>query len=201
MSPFILWTGIVALIIVLLSILLAATYNRLVTLRQRYLNAYSQIDVQLKRRYDLIPRLVETVKGYMAHERQTLEAVIAARNTAAAANARVAANPRDSAAMMSLAGAENSLMAVLGRFMMLREAYPDLKADRHAGQLMEELSSTENRVAFARQNYNDSVMLYNTARETFPNVLLAGMMGFSPATLFQIEEPREREVVQVSLNG
>src|SRR5688572_15456116 len=174
MSPTLIWTGIIALAVVLLAVLLAATYNRLVTLRQRYLNAYAQIDVQLKRRYDLIPNLVEAVKGYMAHERQTLEAVIAARNTAAEANARVAADPRDGAALLSLAGAENALLGAMGRFMALREAYPNLKADAHVSELMEQLATTENRVAFARQNYNDSVMQYNATRQTFPTNLFAG---------------------------
>ena len=201
MSSTFIWIGIISLVVVLLAIVLAATYNRLVTLRQRYLNAYAQIDVQLKRRYDLIPNLVETVKGYMAHERQTLESVIAARNAAADASVRVASNPRDNAAMLSLAGAENALLGALGRFMALREAYPDLKADAHASELMEQLASTENRIAFARQNYNDSVMQYNAKRQTFPTNLLAGMLGFNEAALFQIDDAKQREVVQVSLGA
>jgi LemA protein len=184
---------------VLCAIALAATYNRLVTLRNRWLNAYAQIDVQLKRRYDLIPNLVETVKGYMAHERQTLEAVIAARNVAAQANALAAANPRSASAVMQAASAENALAGVLGQFMALREAYPDLKANQNALRLMEELSSTENRVAFARQAYNDAVMLYNTARQSFPTTLIAGTFGFAEAALFQIDDDRERQVVNVSL--
>ncbi len=200
MSPTLIALLVVVAVVVVLAVVVASVYNRLVALRQRYLNAYAQIDVQLKRRYDLIPNLVEAVKGYMAHERQTLEAVIAARNSAVEASARAAADPRDAAAIMSLAGAENMLIGALGRFMALREAYPDLKADRHASQLMEELASTENRVAFARQAYNDSVMLYNTARETFPNVLVAGPMGFRAATLFQIDDAKERDVVAVSLS-
>jgi LemA protein len=200
MSPTLIWTGVVALAVVLIAVFLAATYNRLVTLRQRFLNAYAQIDVQLKRRYDLIPNLVEAVKGYMAHERQTLEAVIAARNTAAAANARVADDPRDGAALLTLAGAENALLGAMGRFMMLREAYPNLKADAHVSELMEQLASTENRVAFARQNYNDSVMQYNATRQQFPTNLFAGAFGFNEAALFQIDNAKEREVVQVSLN-
>ena len=201
MSPTIIWTAVIAGTIVLLAIFVATIYNRLVTLRQRLLNAYAQIDVQLKRRYDLIPNLVEAVKGYMAHERQTLESVIAARNAAVDASTRAAANPRDGAAILSLAGAENMLLGALGRFMALREAYPSLKADQHASRLMEELSSTENRVAFARQAYNDSVMQYNTTRQKFPNVALAPMLGFKEATLFQIDDARERDVVKVSLEA
>jgi LemA protein len=188
-------------LVVLAAITLAATYNRLVTLRNRWMNAYAQIDVQLKRRYDLIPNLVETVKGYMAHERQTLEAVIAARNVAAEANARAAADPRSAAAVAQAASAENALTGVLGQFMALREAYPDLKANQNALRLMEELSSTENRVAFARQAYNDAVMLYNTARQSFPTNFIAGTFGFGEAALFQIDDDRERQVVNVSLSA
>ncbi|HEY8666233.1 MAG TPA: LemA family protein [Tepidisphaeraceae bacterium] len=180
-------------------VFLVSIYNRLVTLKNRYLNGYSQIDVQLKRRYDLIPNLVESVKGYMAHERQTLEAVIAARNTAASANAQAAANPGSAVAIRGIASAENQLMAALGQFRMLSEAYPDLKANQTVGRLMEELSSTENRVAFARQAYNDAVMLYNTSRQQFPNVFVAGAFGFAPAALFEIDDARQREVVNVSL--
>jgi LemA protein len=175
----------------------AMSEYELVTLRNRYLNAYSQIDVQLKRRHDLIPNLVEAVKGYMAHERQTLERVIQARN--AASGALASADPRNSAAMLSLAGAESALVSALGQLMALKESYPNLKADQNAARLMEELSSTENRVAFARQAYNDAVMLYNTARQRFPNVMLAGAFGFAEAPLFQIENASERDVVNVQL--
>jgi LemA protein len=193
------WTLIVIVAVVVVLLMWAVgLYNRLVTLRNRFKNAFAQIDVQLKRRYDLIPNLVETAKGYLKHERETLEAVIAARNRAASAEAQAAARPGDPAAMQQLAAAEASLTAGLGRLFALAEAYPDLKANQTMGQLMEELSSTENRVAFARQGYNDSVMAYNTARETFPTVLLAGALGFQEAQLWQIEAPQEREAIKVS---
>ena len=172
-------------------------YNRLVMLRNRFQNAYSQIDVQLKRRYDLIPNLVETAKGYMAHERQTLEALIAARNSAAAANLTAAASPGDPNAIRAVSGAESALTGALGKLFAVAEAYPNLKANEQMNQLTEELTSTENRVAFARQAYNDSVMVYNTARQTFPNILLADMLGFREASLFNIENPQEREAVKV----
>jgi LemA protein len=173
-------------------------YNRLVSLRNRYKNAYAQIDVQLKRRYDLIPNLVETAKGYIKHERGTLEAVIAARNAASAANARAAQSPGDAAAMKELSGAETALTGTLGRMFALAEAYPDLKANTTMLSLMEELTSTENKVAFSRQAYNDSVMSYNTARESFPTNLIAGPFNFGPAELFTIEKPEEKEAPKVS---
>jgi LemA protein len=173
-------------------------YNRLVALRNRFKNAFSQIDVQLKRRYDLIPNLVETAKGYLQHERNTLEAVIAARNAASAANSRAAQSPGDPNAMKQLAGAEAALTGTLGRFFALAEAYPDLKANQTMSRLMEELTSTENKVAFARQSYNDSVMTYNTARESFPTNLIAGPFNFGPAQLFEIEEPAQKEAPKVS---
>jgi LemA protein len=173
-------------------------YNRLVALRNRFKNAFSQIDVQLKRRYDLIPNLVETAKGYLQHERNTLEAVIAARNAASAANSRAAQTPGDPNAMKQLAGAEAALTGTLGRFFALAEAYPDLKANQTMSRLMEELTSTENKVAFARQSYNDSVMTYNTARETFPSNLIAGPFNFGPAQLFEIEQPEQKEAPKVS---
>jgi LemA protein len=188
---------VIAGVVILAAAWVATMYNRLVTLRQRVLNAFSQIDVQLKRRHDLIPNLVESVKGYMSHEQQTLERVIAARNAAAAA--RQQTDPRNSAALASLAGLENQLVAALGQLMVLKEAYPNLKADQHTSRLMEELSSTENRIAFARQAYNDSVMLYNTAIQTIPTNLFAGMFGFAPSALFQIDDAAEREVVAVKL--
>ncbi|HET8541925.1 MAG TPA: LemA family protein [Anaeromyxobacter sp.] len=174
----------------------AVLYNGLVTRRNAYRNAFSQIDVQLKRRYDLVPNLVETAKGYLKHERGTLEAVIAARNAAAGAAGRAAASPGDPGAMAGLASAEGALAGSLSRLLALAEAYPDLKANQTMAALMEELSSTENRVGFARQAYNDAVMAYNNARETFPGNLVAG--GFAAAQLFELETPAERAPVKVA---
>ena len=173
-------------------------YNRLVALRNRFKNAFAQIDVQLKRRYDLIPNLVETAKGYIKHERGTLEAVIAARNAASAANVRAAQNPGDAEAIKQLSGAESALTGTLGRLFAVAEAYPDLKANTTMMTLMEELTSTENKVAFARQAYNDAVMGYNTQRETFPTNMIAGMFNFGAAELFVIEKPEEKEAPKVS---
>ena len=175
-------------------------YNRLVALRNRYQNAYAQIDVQLKRRYDLIPNLVETAKGYIRHERGTLEAVIAARNAAAAANVKAAQSPGDSAAMKELSGAESALTGTLGRLFAVAEAYPDLKANTTMMSLMEELTSTENKVAFARQAYNDAVMTYNTQRERFPTNMIAAPFNFGPAELFVLEKPEEKEAPKVSFS-
>lgn len=172
-------------------------YNGLVRARNAYKNAFAQIDVQLKRRHDLIPNLVEVAKGYMKHERETLEAVIAARSGAMSAQTRAAANPGDPAAMAELAGQENILSQTLGRLFALAEAYPDLKANQNMMQLSEELASTENRVAFARQAYNDAVMTYNNKREVFPSSVLAGMFNFAPAALFEVDEPGEREAPKV----
>ena len=177
---------------------IVGAYNRLVALRNRFKNAYAQIDVQLKRRYDLIPNLVETAKGYIKHERGTLEAVVAARNAASAANARAAQSPGDAAAMKDLSGAETALTSTLGRLFAVAEAYPDLKANTTMMALMEELTSTENKVAFARQAYNDSVMAYNTQRETFPTNMVAGPFNFGPAELFVIEKPAEKEAPKVT---
>jgi LemA protein len=171
-------------------------YNGLVTRRNGYKNAYAQIDVQLKRRHDLIPNLVETAKAYLKHERETLEQVVAARNAAATAARGAAANPGDPQAMQGLAAAEGALGATLTRFMAVAESYPDLKANQTMSQLMEELSSTENRIAFARQAYNDAVMTYNNARETFPGMLLAG--SFAAAQPWVVEQPAEREAVKVT---
>jgi LemA protein len=191
---------VLLVIVVLLAFFVIGAYNRLVSLRNRFKNAFAQIDVQLKRRYDLIPNLVEVAKTYMKHERETLEAVIAARNSAAAAEQKVAADPTDAGAMQGLIAAERGLGGVLGRFFALSEAYPDLKADKNMRQLTEELTSTENKVAFARQSYNDSVTQYNTARESFPTNILAGMFGFDDAPLLLIEDEREREAPRVSFS-
>ncbi len=191
---------VVAVVILLLVLIVIGIYNKLVMLRNRYRNAFSQIDVQLKRRYDLIPNLVEVAKGYIKHERETLEAVIAARNTAAAAGQQAAQKPGDPAAMSALAGAEGQLVGALGRLFAVVEAYPDLKANQNMLALQEELTSTENKIAFARQAYNDAVMAYNVQRETFPSVLLAPTFGFQEATLFQVEQAQEREAPKVSFS-
>ena len=187
-------------IAVVVGLFLVSAYNKLVQLRNRFKNAFAQIDVQLKRRYDLIPNLVETVKGYMKHERETLEAVIKARNQAVTANQAAAQNPGNPEAMRALSGAEGTLGGVLGRLFALSEAYPDLKANQNMMQLSEELTSTENKVAFARQAYNDAVMTYNTAREVFPTVLIAGTFGFQKAELFEIQDEGQREAPKVSFS-
>ena len=175
-----------------------AIYNRLVALRNRYKNAFAQIDVQLKRRYDLIPNLVEAAKGYLAHERQTLEAVIAARGAAVTAAQRAAQAPGDPAAMTGLAQAEGALGGALGRLLAVFENYPDLKANQNILQVQEELTSTENKVAFARQGFNDTVMTYNTKRETFPDNVVAGLFGFKEAMLLEsTESPEERKAPKV----
>lgn len=175
-------------------------YNKLVSLRNRFENAFAQIEVQLKRRYDLIPNLVETAKAYMSHERETLEAVIAARNAAASGLAAAAANPSSAVAIQDLAGKEGALGAALGRLNVVMEAYPDLKANQNMMQLTEELTSTENKVAFARQAYNDAVLGYNTTREAFPNNLLANFFGFQSAQLFELTDPGERQAPKVSFS-
>lgn len=189
---------IVLVVVVLLTLVVAGIYNKLVSFRNRFKNAFAQIDVQLKRRYDLIPNLVETAKAYMSHERETLEAVIAARNQAASANEKAAANPSDAGAMQGLMGAEALLGGAMGKLLVTVERYPELKASQNMSQLMEELTSTENKIAFARQAYNDSVMTYNTARETFPNVMLAGPLGFQTAVLFEVKSEEVREAPKVS---
>lgn len=197
--------GAIVILIIVLAVLsgifllfVVGQYNQLVTLRNRFKNAFSQIDVQLKRRHDLIPNLVETAKGYLQHESKTLEAVTQARNIAQTVTGRAAANPGDPQAMRELAGAEAGLTGALGRLMAVAEAYPDLKANQNMLQLTEELTSTENKVAFARQAYNDSVMAYNTKRELFPTNIIAGIFNFAAAELFQVENPAEREAPKVS---
>ncbi len=184
--------------IVILVLWLVGIYNKLVRLRNRFKNSFAQIDVQLKRRYDLIPNLVETAKAYMQHERETLDAVINARNQAASAGKEAADNPGDPEAMLGLMGAEAALTGTMGRLFALAEAYPDLKANQNMMQLSEELTSTENKVAFSRQAYNDAVMTYNTACETFPSVMITARFGFEKASLFEVEEPAERATPKVS---
>ncbi len=197
MIAIIVLVGLLA-VVVIVALMATGIYNSLVSLRNRFKNAYAQIDVQLKRRYDLIPNLVETAKGYLKHEHSTLEDVIKARNIALAASQAAAANPADSNAVKGLVSAEGGLAGALSRLMVVSEQYPDLKANQNMMQLTEELTSTENKIAFARQAYNDSVMAYNTSRETFPNVVLAGMFGFLPAELFHIEDPAEKAAPKVS---
>ncbi len=191
-------TIIIIALLVFVVITSIVMYNRLVTYRNRFKNAFAQIDVQLKRRYDLIPNLVETTKGYMKHERETLEAVIQARNQAQQAEKKVAQDPGDPESMKKLMGAEQNLGGTLGKLFALSESYPDLKANQNMMQLTEELSSTENKVAFARQSFNDAVMKYNTAREKFPNILFANIFGFKEAQLFEIETTEERQAPTVS---
>ncbi len=194
---FVLFVAIIVLVLFTVFYVIGL-YNKLVRLRNRFKNAFAQIDVQLKRRYDLIPNLVETAKAYLAHERETLEAVIQARNAAQAAGKKAAAHPEDGGAIKGLIGAETALTGAMGRFFALAEAYPDLKANQNMMQLTEELTSTENKIAFARQGYNDSVMSYNTAREEFPAVVFAGMFGFQGAELFEITDSTERAMPKVS---
>jgi LemA protein len=193
--------GILIFIVVLIAIVVFITidgYNGLVTLRNRYKNAYAQIDVQFQRRYDLIPNLIETAKGYMKHERETLEAVIAARNSALSASSRAAQQPGDPQTMQQLSNAETALTGLMGRFLALSEAYPDLKADATMTRVMEELSSTENKLAFARQAFNDAVTFYNTKREVFPSNLIAGMFNFAGAELLLEVSPEVKAVPRVS---
>ena len=189
---------IILIVIVLVLFFFVSIYNRLVSGRNAYKNAFAQIDVQLTRRYDLIPNLVETAKGYMKHERETLEAVIAARNAAVNGLKGAAANPGNPAAVQQLAGAENALTGALGRMFAVAEAYPDLKANQNMMQLSEELTTTENKVAFARQAFNDAVMSYNNAREVFPNSIIANSFAFAPAQLLEIEAPEKRVAPKVS---
>ncbi len=184
-------------VMVFLILYVIVIYNRLVKLKNRFKNAFAQIDVQLRRRYDLIPNLVETAKAYLKHEQDTLTHVIEARNQAMAAMKRASAHPDDAGAIKALAGAEGLLGGAMLNFNALQEAYPDLKADQTMAQLSEELTSTENKVSFARQAYNDEVMFYNTQRETFPDTLFSAMMGFKEAALFEVTNPEVKERVEV----
>ena len=188
---------VVGVLAVLFLMYAVGVYNKLVALRNRYKNGFAQIDVQLKRRYDLIPNLVETAKGYMKHERETLEAVIQARNAAFSAGQQAAANPGDPRAMQGLSMAETALTGTMTKFLGLMESYPDLKANTNMLALQEELTSTENKISFARQAYNDAVTTYNTAREVFPANLVAGFGNFGPAELFEVSAPEQREAVKV----
>ncbi|MDN5924163.1 MAG: LemA family protein [Xanthomonadales bacterium] len=192
--------GFIILLVVLAAIVLyfIGAYNGLITARNGYKNAFAQIDVQLTRRHDLIPNLVETAKGYLKHERETLEAVVQARNAAVSGLAAAKANPADPTAMKNLAGSENQLTQTLGKLFALREAYPDLKASQNMMQLSEELTSTENKVAFARQAYNDAVLTYNNRREVFPTSFVSNMFHFEAAQPLQIEDPSKREAPTVS---
>lgn len=191
---------IVLTVLLLMIVYVIMVYNRLVKLKNRFRNAFAQIDVQLKRRYDLIPNLVEAAKAYLQHEMKTLESVIEARNQAVTAQKRLSRNPSDASAMQALGSAEAALGGALLSFNALQEAYPDLKADQTIAQLSEELVSTENKVGFARQAYNDEVMTYNTRRESFPDNIFAGIFGFGEAVLFEIENEQEKQAPRVSFN-
>jgi LemA protein len=189
---------VVLVLLVVLVMWVVGIYNKLVKFRERCKNQFSQIDVQLKRRHDLIPNLVETAKGYMSHEKETLEAVLQARASATQAQINVNGDPTKGADMQKLAQAEGQLTGALGRLMAVAEAYPDLKANQNMMQLSEELTSTENKVAFSRQAYNDSVNMYNEYKQTFPPVIFANMLGFDSAEYFEIEEPSQKEAPKVS---
>ena len=197
MSPILITILVLVGVVVLLALFIIAQYNGLVRGRNGYKNAFAQIDVQLKRRHDLIPNLVETAKGYMKHERETLEAVINARQGAESARSAAASNPGDPSSMKQLAQAEGGLGGALGRLFALSEAYPDLKANQNMMQLTEELTSTENRISFARQAFNDAVLKFNNMRETFPTNIIAGMFNFAVAESFEITNTAEREAVKV----
>ena len=196
MIPLLVLLGLIVVIIVAV----IGIYNGLVTQRNRFKNAFAQIDVQLKRRHDLIPNLVETAKGYMKHEGETFEAVIQARNMAMAAGKSASQNPADSGAMAGLMGAESMLTGAIGKLFALSEAYPDLKANENMMQLTEELTSTENRISSARQEYNEAVTDYNTRRETFPANIIASLFNFAAAALFEVVDAGEREAPKVSFD-
>src|SRR3954471_24238208 len=200
MSAVLIVLGVLLLVAIVLGLWVAGIYNSLVTLRNRFKNAFAQIDVQLKRRYDLIPNLVEVAKGYMKHESGTLEAVIKGRNGVYAAPQSAAANPADAGAVKNLLSAETGLAGAMSRLMVVSEQYPDLKANQNMMQLTEEMTSTENKISFARQAYNDSVMTYNTQRESFPNNVFAGMFNFSSAELFVIDKPEQKDAPKVSFS-
>jgi LemA protein len=200
MIPLLIILGVLVVGVLIVGGAVVGIYNKLVTLRNRYKNAYAQIDVQLKRRYDLIPNLVETAKGYIKHERETLENVTKARNIAYTASQAAAANPGDAGAVKNLISAESGLGGALSRLMMVSEQYPDLKANQNMMQLTEELTSTENKISFARQAYNDSVMIYNTDREVFPSNLIAGMFNFMPAEVFVLDKPEQKDAPKVSFS-
>ncbi|MDG1892822.1 MAG: LemA family protein [Verrucomicrobiota bacterium] len=200
MTEILIILGILLVLVIVLAFWIVGIYNRLVTLRNRFKNAFAQIDVQLKRRYDLIPNLIETAKGYLKHERETLEAVIQARNQASQAASNAASDPSNAGAVQALAGAETLLTGTLGRFFALSESYPDLQANANMMQLSEELTSTENKVAFARQAFNDAVTVYNTQRETFPSNFFAGMFNFKSAELFEVKDEAVKEAPKVSFD-
>jgi len=190
--------GVLVFVVAVVAFWAVGVYNKLVQLKNRFKNAFSQIDVQLKRRHDLIPNLVETAKGYLSHEKETLENVIQARNQAAGAREAAAAQPDDASKMQQLKASEGRLAGALSGFFALSEAYPDLKANQNMMQLTEELTSTENKIAFARQAFNDAVMQYNTQREQFPANIVAGSFNFGPAEYFEVENPAEKEAPKVS---
>ena len=198
MEPLIIAIFILVGFVLLIGLWMMAVYNKLVRTRNAKDNNYSQIGIQLTRKYDLIPNLVKIAKGYMKHERETLEAVIQARNQAANANIAVSQNPGDSKAMKSMVAAENSLGGVMGRLFALTESYPDLKANENMMQFQEELATTENKVAFSRQAFNDAVMGYNTTAESFPNNIVANMFNFELASFLEIEAEEMREAPEVS---